>query len=368
MALGDTGINTTNVGTEIGQPSLDSWSQLVGVTGLNKYSRYAPGTLGVDGSKNITLSAPGNNYKIGDFRRYDHSAVAPSWWNIGTQYWGPGGSTANIVLLMAMETLNLQAFSSNGIDTGTNPAHYHVRVDIYTSSSDRASQTGTVQSFYPIGVDMVSHTPLSGHSRQVNWVMNTGYSANQFACNGVNVASGNCTRYCDVYFCDSSGANRIINFGTSVSAGYFDVSFHERQAPYLCAGAHTGTVPSGGGWTGYTYPKVNTSASTPAKCSEVSSIALTYGGSSYTFYLGLQGIRSGTQYMCAATADIRMTRYDPIYGSESMIISSGASLLNSQKIYLSGTLSGWSKGNTWYYDETATITIENITYGAYTAC
>jgi len=363
MALGDTNINTTNVGSEIGSSS-HAVSELVGASGLNKYSRYSPGTLGVDGSKNITLIPPTSNYKLGDFRRYDHSAVAPHWWDIGTQYWGPGGSTANIILQIAMETLNLQAFSSNGIDTGTSPAHYHVRVNIYTSSSDRASESGTVQSFYPIGVNMVSHTPLTGHTRQVSWVMNTGYSGNQIPCDDVNVSSGDCIRYCDVFFCDSTGANRIINFGTSVSAGYFDVSFHERQSPKIQGGANTGWVPDGA-WT-VTYPRINTT-STP-KCSYSSGINLTFGGSSYSFYLGLQGIRS-TEQIIQATGDVRMTRTDPIYGTENKLISTGVNFVTTGKINIAGTLSGWSKGNTWFYDEVASITIENITsYVTYASC
>jgi len=140
--------------------------------------------------------------------------------------------------------------------------------------------------------------------------------------------------------------------------------------PYIQAGAHTGTKPDGT-FTGYTYPKINTSASTPAKCSYVASINQTRGGNTYAFYLGLQGMKGTSEQMCAATANVVMTITHPIYApiGESVTISSGVSLLNSAKIYISGTLSGFTyHGNVWRYDDVASITITNITYGDYSAC
>jgi hypothetical protein len=366
VALGEIDLSSTSVGSELGQPSLDSWSTLIGFSAANKFSRYAPGGLGVDGNKNITYTAPDTNYKMSEYRLYNHTSLSPTWHDQGTIYHYPGTTTKDTVLAIAMESLNLQCFATNGIDTGTSPAHYHVKVDVYDSSAARITGTSPIQSIYPINVNMTSHSPLSGHSRQSVWVMNTGYSGNLITCNSMNCGSGDLTRYIDCYFCDTSG-NRIINFGTSISTGYYDINFHEQTLPLIYGGANTGTDPGDGGWTGYTYPRINSSSGTPAKCSWLSSIALTFGDNAYSFYLGLQGIRTSEQ-MCSATADIRMTRYDPIYGSEAKVIATGVSLLNSGKIQISGTLSSWSKGNTWFYDESATITIENITYGAYSPC
>ena len=142
------------------------------------------------------------------------------------------------------------------------------------------------------------------------------------------------------------------------------------EIPYIQGGSNTGTVPSGGGWTGYTYPIINTSASTPFKCTALSSISMTAGNGTTSFYVGLQGIHT-TQQMCAATADIRLTIVHPIYGTETNIISSSLSLLNTAKVQVNVDLSSWDwglHGTSWRTDDVGTVTIENITYGAYAAC
>ena len=145
MALGDNDISTTSVGAEIGQPSIDTVSGLVGYNALNKYSRYSPGVLGVDINKNVILTPPTSDYKLGDYRRYDHSAAAPAFQAIGTQNHNPGTTTRTITQPIAMNELNLAAISNNGINTSVTPWQYRIRANMYASSTDRANETNVLQ-------------------------------------------------------------------------------------------------------------------------------------------------------------------------------------------------------------------------------
>ena len=139
--------------------------------------------------------------------------------------------------------------------------------------------------------------------------------------------------------------------------------------PYIQGGANTGDDPGDGGWT-VTYPRINTSSATPNKCSWLSSINMTAGNGATSFYVAIQGIHTSEQ-ICAGTADIRLTIVHPYYGTETNIISASLSLLNTGKVQVNVNLNSWSwglHGTVWHTDDVGTITIENISWGAYAAC
>ena len=141
------------------------------------------------------------------------------------------------------------------------------------------------------------------------------------------------------------------------------------NTPYIQGGANIGDDPGDGGWT-VTYPRINTSAATPAKCSWESSINMTQGNGATSFYVAIQGIHTDEQ-ICAGTADVRLTIIHPYYGTMTNIISSEETFLNTGKTQVSVNLSSWSwglHGTTWQNDDVGTITIENVTWGAYAAC
>jgi hypothetical protein len=357
MALGDTNINTTNVGAEIGSSS-NSVTGLVGNGALNKFSRYAPGTLGVDASKNITLTPPTSDYKLGEFRRYSHTTAKPTFQILSAQTHYSGTTTMTIVQPIAMNELNLQMFPSNGINTGVTPNQYHLRINMYSSSTDRTNESNVLQTFYPIAVNMVAHTPLTGHSRQPSYVMNTGASGNLITLTNVNCGSGTVTRYFDFFFCDQFGSNRLVNFGNK-SDGYVDIEFREYVNPYLQGGA-TVTAPAG---TTAAFPELHT-ASSP-KCAVTNNVNMTQGSSSYTFYMGMHVISGANTYLYSTTAsvNVRMTRVHPTLGSENKIIASNIAFANNAKTQFTSTLSGWTTlGNTWNYDEVVTISVESANW------
>jgi len=361
MALGDTNINTTNVGSEIGSSS-NTVSGLVGASGLNKYSRYSPGTLGVDGAKNIILTPPTSNYMLGDFRRYNHSAIAPHWHSMGTQYWGPGGGSANgIHILIAMEQLNIAAIPDVGIDFTTNPAHYRARVDIYGTEPDRTAGTSLLHSIYPIEVNMVAHTPLSGHTRQVNWVLDTGDSGNDYVLNNIPVSSGDCTRYMEAYFCDIAG-NRTANFGSNRAYGYVNVNFHENEAPQMLVGNYMSSgdhPPAHGGvsWT-VVFPGIYNAS---AVCTTSTPIYMTQGSGDNYWYVKIKGL-SGTQWhqIGVQNCDLHLL-YGP-NGNDYEDVIPNVSLTHNTGGYQWNPSLG--EGRTWQYNWTGRVHLENITWYA----
>jgi hypothetical protein len=371
MAFGDTDISLLAVRNEIGSVSY-TVAGVVGDDGLNLYSRYAPGTLSVSGTDpntNIILTPPTTDFRLGDFRRYDHEAVAPEWWDIGDQYWGPGGSTKTITQPIAMNTLNLEEVSgSNNVIFDSGGTHYYrARFDVYGSEANRTNQTSLLKSWYPghtndldeVAMFDYSASKLAGHTRDTDWVMNTGESGNLFELTDVPVSSPSCDRYFDAYWCDVSG-NRKINFGEARSNGYVTVHFIENVDPYInCQNNNIPTPPSG-----YTaiFPQIY-SSSTPV-CSSTSNLDQTVESTSYDFYLfarGVYGSEHGIVERTNVTAKITLNSVDTT-------VCSGVTLSHTAGYHCTGTLAGSAS---WEYNDIATLTFVSATVAStpnYTTC
>jgi hypothetical protein len=258
------------------------------MTGLNKYSRYAPGQLDVDVNYDVTLTPPSSNYKLGDFRRYNNSAFTPGMQSPFTQNWGPGGSTIDITFGFRPEEMNIKAF----VDPGD-----YVTVVAYNSSANRTAKTSPLIS-QTFTISWNAHTPLVGHTRQVYYVANTGSSGNLVTINNVPVASGNSTIYLETFISDLAG-NRKINFGVRAN-NYLDVNTHQRQAPYVY-GANNNFPTTPPGYTAL-FPVCNPT-STPAGGSDISLSIGTY----YDFYVipfGVNGTPPMARYVSVANADL----------------------------------------------------------------
>lgn len=241
MALTANNINTTNVGTEIGSSS-DTVSGLVGATGLNKYSFYAPGALTVNAStKCIVLTPPANNFKLGDFRLYDHSAIAIA--NSGTGVIQLGGGTApDFMQSIHLYDLNLEAIYGYG---------NYIRLIWYKSSAGRAAETsGDIQhsQIFPI-TWITPEALLTGHTRtnttKPDWVQL--FTVTGFNLTGLTSSS---ILYKDSFICDEAG-NRKVSFGTSIAANYTETTCNPEPVPaYIYAsGSLTGAPSPYDTWT-----------------------------------------------------------------------------------------------------------------------
>jgi hypothetical protein len=343
--LGTTDITTTAVMTEIGSNS-NAVSELVGASGLNKYSYYAPGSLSVDTNKDIVLTPPAADFKLGDFRSYNHAATAPAVQADFTQGWGPSNSNFGFNISLKYEGLNINSFA----DPAT-----HVTVKIYASASDRTAESNPKHTQY-FAISFTSDTPLPGHTRQsatkpatTGWhtlaVTNLDYSW---------LSDPNTTAYCEMYMSDSSG-NRKINFGTRAN-NYTTITFHKAQLPYIQAGSYLSTKPSG-----YTvvFPEIHTASTA---CAETDPIQMTWNDSGFTFYVKARGVYSSEQRILELTSCT--VRFN-INGSYQTIYTGALSY--NQGTYITGTLT--IGDGVWHYGDVGIVEIINEGYGTnYTTC
>ncbi len=362
MALPSTSITTAAVGAEISSSS-HSVGTLVGAAGLNKYSLYAPGTIGPDANEDLIITPPTSNYKLGDFRLYDHSAAAPAWVAppSGFLYYGPG-SVANPTFSIIMNWLNIACSTvhSEIIDSSGTPWQYYLTLDVYNTDPARTTGTSPVKT-WTIAINMVNSgfTVLSGHSRDMSgkYIMNTG--ANLFYPDDIAV-SGTCTRYFEAYFSDGFGARKM-NFGTRGAGypGYIDIEFRENQAPVAYSGSNFNAVGQSnppdttiGGtpysWT-YAAPQI---CSTGTRLTTDSPITMPYSAD-VDFYIKILGITNGAARTNGVTsADIYLD-YGPNGNDYADLLATGVSwAADSNGYQINTTLGG---GRTWQYNWTGTV-------------
>lgn len=333
MALGDNDISTTAVGSEIGSSS-HSIATLVGASGLNKYSRYAPGQLGVDGNKDVTLTPPGSNYKLGDFRRYDNSATTPGMQSPFTWSWGPGGTSGTLIFGYRVEAMNIKAFAD--------PADY-VTVNVYPTTLDRTNETNLLKT-QTFAISWNAHTPLVGHTRQVTQVANAGPSGNIVSVANVPLNPGNSEIYVETFISDLAG-NRKINFGVRAN-NYLDIPTHQFVMPDM-HGWYSGN-PTAAGYTAM-FASCNPT-STPAPGSHIT-LAL---GTHYSFYLICEGIAGG-QHRCVAISNADVLLYKNSVYAETL--ATGVTFNQNNGVAFVGDL----VSHTFNYDDDITIRFANAT-------
>jgi hypothetical protein len=333
MSLGLTNITISDVKTEIGSSS-NSVSALVGAPGLNKYSFYAPGSLAVDASKNVTLTPPTSNYKLGDFRSYNDSALTPSAQVDYTQNWGPSAADFDFAVSWFPQNMNIKAF--------VEPADY-VTMDFYPTSLDRTNETNLIkrQCASILYDDII---PLAGHTRQVT---KQAYSTQApvwvYSYPTGGLSDPDTSIYMETYISDLTSVKKI-NLGIR-NNNYTTIKFHKNQIPYIYGGGNVPYHPSG--WTSV-FPEVSIS-STPV-CSFAPQLDMTFGSSTIDFYIVARGIYGLQQKIIDVTDCSVMLTID---GSTQKLYSGPISY--SAGTHIDTTLS--ISGGTWAYDDIGAITL-----------
>ncbi len=331
MSLGATDISVSAIMTETGLSS-GNVSALVGASNLNKYSFYAPGSLSVDANYDVVLTPPASNYKLGDFRLYNHSALTPGAQSNYTQNWGPGASDFDFAVSWFPQNMNIKCFAVPGD---------YVTMDFYPTATDRTNQTNRIKRQIT-AITFNSITPLTGHTRQPYyqasstqapvWIYGYPYAG---------LSDPNTTIYMETYISDLTG-NRKINLGTR-SNNYTIVTFHKNQIPYITKSGNITPVPSG-----YTSAWIEITSGLTL-CDTSGNLSQTFGGSTFGFYARIRSVYGANyriieQTACTVTLTLR---------GESQTVYSSPLNYNGSATYISGTL---SNGKTWAYDDAATIT------------
>jgi hypothetical protein len=337
MSLGNSNISLSAIKTETGLSS-NKGSELVGASGLNKYSFYAPGSLSVDSNKDIVLTPPAPNMKAGDFRSYNNSAVKPSTLTPGLNLtWGPGGAYCSFVMNYKLEGLNLYAFAYRGD---------YITMDFYASTADRSAGSNLKhrQSFV---IPIVSDTPLIRHTRQSAYKPST---TGWIQCNitGFDTTwlSSITDIYVDTYISDSSH-NRKINFGEAITDGYSSLVLQENVYPRISTQNTNNPVPP----SGYTVIFPQISAGEVPVCSYGSSLDQALG-QSYSFNIVAKGIYGSSGRIVAIDSTDIILTLDGVR----TVCATGVALSYGSGYYCSGTLAG---GGTWNYGKIGELAFEN---------
>ena len=333
MALGLTNITISDVKTEIGSSS-NSVSALVGATGLNKYSFYAPGSLNVDGSYNVTLTPPTSNYKLGDFRSYNDSALTPLAQVDYTQNWGPGAGAFNFTVSWFPQNMNIKAFVIPGD---------YVTMNFYANETNRTNEAGLLKQEVTL-ITYNAITPLAGHTRQVSqqaYSTQAPITINNFPDGGLS--DPDTSIYMETFISDLAG-NRKINLGIREN-NYTTIKFHKNQIPYIYGGGNVPSPPFG--WTAI-FPEVSIS-STPV-CSFASQLDMTFGSSTIDFYIVARGIYGLQEKIIDVTDCSVMLTID---GSTQKLYQGAISYSAGEHIDTTLTISG----GTWAYGDEGAITL-----------
>lgn len=342
MALLGTNISTAVVQSELGiTPSTPR--TLSGLCGYaqSRWSFYACGSLSVDANKTIVWTAPTSDYKLGDFRYYNHSASVPAGPGNSNLYWGPSGTTTDLTLVSFPQDLNVLY---------ANSAARYITYKAYTSSFLRLTE-GTTHDSQTNTLSFGTISQLSGHTRTQTEKLNGTYidTWTGFSMSGLSDPD---TIYFDAYLSDVSG-NRLVNLGSSKSGGYFEIVFTKNVQPYITAGSVLATNPSGT-WTA-SIPQIGTS-STPCGSSNITAPS---SGNTLQFYLNTLSIQSGGNYAYNITNCTVTVTYD----GASKTVYTGALRTTSpfyNKQYINSTL---PTGKSWQYNKVATIDITSETWG-----
>lgn len=344
MALAANNITVRLVNTELGSPfgatpNDITVKDICAYASQNPFSFYGPWTLGVDSNKTPIINYGSNNYKLGDFRSYNHSAATPAAANNFTQNWGPGGTTFDLTIVSFPYELNV---------LGANANAQYITYNAYLSSANRAAETSRHDR--DINSALFSTiTALAGHIRSQTQRIQSTHIDTFVGMATAGLSTPNDTIYLDTYFSDASG-NRLVNLG-SVSGGYTEITTHEKEDPEINVSGNISSPPSG-----YTviYPVL---ATTSGNCLDDSPLAGgTVGTTTIAFYFGLHGIYgSETRSVEATSVTIRIT-YD---GSTKDVVLGTVS--HNSKSSVSTTLPG---SKTWQYDKDATISVVAATLAA----
>ena len=312
---------------------------------INKFSWYTSRPKNLDANLlcELTSPAPTTDRKLGDFRRYNHTALTPSiYYNpaMTKQYIGSG--TFQFIIPCRPERMNLAELSAN------DPMYW--KTIYYLSSANRASEVSAHGSYTDTSFNILateSGIP-AGHTNNQSKSPSTSlqlFTDPAFDPTGLSTPSD--IVYCDTFIVNSGGT-RIIRVGTAVSDSYLDITFTQVTAPY-----HSKTGPYVvGAPAGYTVviPVVTTNASSYLGIDQ----AYTNGDTTYSTYWYLAGLSGSTWYRLGNVGAVATISG---VGATTTEIFNGtlANVGASSNEFDSGTLSGSEAWNTGEIGELSVV-------------
>jgi len=348
MALASTNITPIKANVELGSPfyitSNLSVKDVCEVTGQNRFSFYGPWHLKTDTNKVCQVDYGTSNYRLGDFRLYNHSTTStgiPKGADDFEQKYT--SSTATVVLVSYVYNMNVLDALSNAYSTSA----LRICSKFYTTSAARTAGTSPAKTdIQTLGWGTSS---LAGHIRTAT---SKASSQQLKTITGVPITAP----YVDTYISDISGT-RLLTLGTAISGGYTKLSFWEDVPPYF-QGSPVNITPAP-----VTGMHTAISASS-TKCNDDSSVSVT-AGTSWSMTVRLKGQYYTSQYLVSATnATVTFKLYNRSNALIETDTQTGKTFNNESSTAFSGTFSN-SMGNGYH----VTVGVSSATLGTRgTAC
>ena len=224
---------------------------------INKWAFFRPRPISINATtKLVEIDAKTTDLKLGDFRRYDHTAaVATSAADFTHPY---SGSSTSLSVPVWPYALNIKELFPSTL-TST-----YLRWNLYTSAANRTAGTPIYASFSqaldPTWVEAQTSIP-TGHSNQETQKFKSSPLLPTASVSTTSLTKPNDILYADTFIANSGGT-ALMRFND----GYTTITMHELQAAYIDGtGATTnspptGSAPGGADWT-VVFPVLTTSSS-----------------------------------------------------------------------------------------------------------
>ena len=331
--FGDNNISLNAVKAEIGESTF-SLILLCQSANWNKWAFFRGRRIKANTTTKAVELVSVGPYRLGDARRYDHTANEPTPFNnIGTtKNWGPGGGTTDVVALVNLETMNVKEIAYYD-----SASYDYIQIDLYSTSGDRTAGTNKrhTQKF-AISYSTIS-PPLPDHTIDIYGITQIPNSPQLVTLTNVPTAYSH--YYADTYIANSVGTRKI-NFDD----GYSDWNMHEFQSPIIKSTAlqvvPSGLAPNGNSWIAAFI--ITNIAATPFGGSTVD-VPQSLGNTNYIAYVYILGTAGANGYALGVTdCIITMSGMGSTFNAYS-----GAIGHSSTNTTVSGTLPA---SQTWQYD------------------
>jgi len=267
----------------------------------NPFSLFGPWGLTVNATTKVAeVDYGATNYRLGDWRGYNHDAALPTPPANFVHAWGPGGINTNITLVPIIPEFNV---------LDANSLADYLRYNAYDSSAKRAasySPSSPATNRYDTSEEAWLTTATSPPTNHIRTAATRPQSTHvgtftNFSTSGLGADQ---VFYFDMYFADGGSDTRLVSLTDTVANGYFEVTLHEKLIPYADS---VGTSVSRSGYTG-THVRVNPVAS-PSVCAALDDDQ-TFGSAAYSFYVTVVGIASGVYNIGPTSCTCQIIHYD----------------------------------------------------------
>lgn len=295
---GLTDISMNAMKSLVGAPGTTNLRDLCNYSGISPWSFYRPRPITVDGSKQIIMSSPTTNRKLGDFRRYDHAAIQPKPNDdFAVAY---SGSTMSLSIIIWLYRLNVKELFG-----GSTP---YLTRDVYLSSTDRANQVNLYDR-QTVTINLSAESPPAGHTNNQTEAPTADF---QLIIDGTfpttSLSKPVDTLYVDT-FLSNAGGDTIARIPDS----YTTVTVTELEDPYVDkTGLFLPTAPPG--FT-VAFPVITNNNSNHTAIEFAQSVGNTTTGSWYWYIAGLNG---ATWYRLGSVdVEITMRNTNSVLGFQS---------------------------------------------------